>query len=150
MCCPLNSNPCVIINDSPIKLHSHQTADQPTTNADQFLWLGRVWSCKNYTLWLKRVSIPDQHPLYPWCIHAQIPFSQTYPRPSGWPIPALHDQPPTYSWYNYAHDAQYRTKPRSICLTSTLGLKWIIEANVMPTESLMRVQYPKYAYDPYC
>ena len=52
-----------------LKLHSHQTADQPTTNADQFLWLGRIWSGKkNHQLWLKSVSIPDQHPLYPRCI----------------------------------------------------------------------------------
>ena len=34
-------------------------------------------------------------------------------REKGWPIPALYDQPPTYSWCNYTHYAQYRTNPRS-------------------------------------
>ena len=52
---------------------------------------------KNYPLFLKSVSIPDQHPLYPrcnpWCTHAQIPLSPTYSRPSGLPILALLDQP---------------------------------------------------------
>ena len=36
---------------------------------------------------------------------------------------------PTYSWCNHAHYAQYRTNPDPI---STPGLKWIIQANVMP------------------
>ena len=56
---------------------------------------------------------PAVSALYPWCTNAQIPLFPTYPRPSGWPIPALYDQPPTYSWCNYAHYAQYRTNPRS-------------------------------------
>ena len=68
--------------------------------------------------------------------------------PFGWPIPALYDWP-TDSWYNYAHYAQYRTNPRSVCLVSTTGLKWIIKANVMSTDSLMKVQYPICAYGPY-
>ena len=34
-------------------------------------------------------------------------------RYTGTPIPALYDQPPTYSWCNHAHYAQYRTNPRS-------------------------------------
>ena len=29
------------VSCEPLKLHSHQTADQTPTNADQFLWLGR-------------------------------------------------------------------------------------------------------------
>ena len=29
-----------------LKLHSHQTPDQPPLIPDQFLWLGRVWSGK--------------------------------------------------------------------------------------------------------
>ena len=58
-------------------------------------------------------SAPAVSALYPWCTHAQIPLFPTYPRPSGWPIPALHDQPPTYSRCNYALNAQYRTNPRS-------------------------------------
>ena len=99
-----------------VKLHSHQTADQPPTNADQFLWLGRVWSGKKLpALYEERIyprSTPAVSALYPWCTNAQIPLFTTYPRPSGWQIPALYDQPPTYSWYNYAHYAQYRTNPR--------------------------------------
>ena len=46
----------------------------------------------------KNVYIPDQHPLYLRCIpdapkQALIPLFPTYPRPSGWPIHALHGQP---------------------------------------------------------
>ena len=71
---------------------------------------------KNYPLWLKSVSIPDQHPLYPRCIPdapTPKPAHPDLPRPSGWPIPALYDQPPTYSWCNYAQYAQYGTNPRT-------------------------------------
>ena len=100
-----------------VKLHSHQTADQPPTNADQFLWLGRVWSGKKLPALIEERIYPRSTPavsaLYPWCTHAQIPLFPTYPRSSGWPIPVLYDQRPTYSWYNYAHYAQYRTNPRS-------------------------------------
>ena len=142
------------VKASNFKLHSHQTADQPTTNADQFLWLGRVWLGKKLTALIEERIYPRStfavSALYPWCTHAQIPLSPTYPRPSGRPITALHDQPPAYSWYNYAHYAQYRTNPRSVCLISTPGLKWIIQVNVMPIDSLMRVQYLKCAYGPYC
>ena len=92
-----------------LKLHSHQTADQPPTNADKFLWLGLVWSGKKLPALIEERIYPRSTPavsaLYPWCTHAQIPLFPTYPRPSGWPIPALHDQPPTYSWCNYAHYA---------------------------------------------
>ena len=80
-----------------LKLHSHQTADQPTTNADQFLWLSRVWSGKKLPALIEERIYPRSKPavsaLYAWCTHAQIPSSLTYPRPSDWPIPALHDQP---------------------------------------------------------
>ena len=100
-----------------VKLHSHQTADQPPTNADQFLWLGRLWLGKKLPALIEeRIfsrSTPAVSALYPWCTHAQIPIFPTYPRPSGWPIPVLHDQPSTYSWYNYARYAQYRNNPRS-------------------------------------
>ena len=91
----------------------NQTADQSPTTADQFLLLGRVWSGKKLPALIEERIYPDQPPLYPWCTHAQILLFTTYPRPSGWPIPALHDQSPTYSWCNYAHYAQYRTNPRS-------------------------------------
>ena len=77
----------------------------------------------NYPLWLKSVSIPDQHPLYPRCIPGAPTLKSrssrpTY-RPSGWPIPTLYDQPPTYSWYIYAHFAQYRTNPRSVWINNS-------------------------------
>ena len=128
-------------------LHSHKTAHQP----DQFLWLCRVWSGKKLPVLTEECIYPRSTPavsaLYPWCTHSQIPLFPTYPCLSGWPIPALHYQPPTYSWYNYA---QLTTNPRSVCLISTPGLKWIIQANVMPTDSLMRVQYPKFAHGLYC
>ena len=102
------------LNGQCFKLHSHQTPDQPPTNPDQFLLLGRVWSEKQLpALNEERIhprSTPAVSALYPWCTHAQIPLFATYPRPTGWPIPALHDQPPIYSWCNYA---QCRTNPRS-------------------------------------
>ena len=96
-----------------IKLHSHQTADQPTTNDNKFLWLCRVWSGKKLPALIEERIYPQSTPAvsapYPWCTHAQILLSSIYPRPSGWPI--LYNQPRTYSWYNYAHYAQYRTNP---------------------------------------
>ena len=98
------------------KLHSHQTPDQPPLIPDQFLWLGRVWSGKKLPALIEERIYPRSTPavsaLYPWCTRAQIPLFPTYTRPSGWPIPALYDQPPTYSWCNHAHYAQYRTNPR--------------------------------------
>ena len=100
-----------------IKLHSHQTPDQPPLIPDQFLWLGRVWSGKKWPALIEERIYPRWIPavsaLYPWCTHAQSPLFPTYTRPSGWPIPALYDQPPTYSWCNHAHYAQYRTNPGS-------------------------------------
>ena len=133
-----------------LKLHSHQTPDQPTLIPDQFWWLGRVWSGKKLPALIEEGIYPRSttavSALYPWCTLAQIPLFPTYPRPSDWPIPALHDQPPTYSWCNYANYAQYRTNPRS---DFHPGLRWIIQANVMPTDSLMWVQYPKCAHGPY-
>ena len=72
-----------------LKLHSHQTADQPPINADQFLWLDRVWSGKNDPLWLKSVSIPDQLPLYPRC----IPDAPTLKSRSSRPTPVLPADP---------------------------------------------------------
>ena len=115
------------------KLHSHQTPDQPPLIPDQFLWLGRVWSGKNYPLWLKSVSIPDKPPLYPRC----IPDAPTLKSRSSRPTPVLPaDQSPLCT-----------TNPRPIPdattlttlnigptpdLISTPGLKWIIQANVMP------------------
>ena len=136
-----------------LKLHSHQTPDQPPLFLDQFLWLGRVWSRKKLPALIEERIYPRSTPavpaLYPWCTHAQIPLFPTYTRPSGWPIPALHDQPLTYSWCNYAHYAQYRTTPDLIFIP---GLKRIIhcQANGMPKDSAMWVQYPKCAHGPYC
>ena len=105
------------IIQSNVKLHSHQTPDQPPLIPDQFLWLGRVWSGKKLPALIEECIYPRSTPavpaLYPWCTHAQIPLFPTYTRPSGWPIPALYDLPPTYSWCKYAHYAQYRTNPRS-------------------------------------
>ena len=135
---------------------------------DQFLWLGRVWSGKKLPALIEeRIyprSTPDVSLMHPRSNPA-LP-DNPHPRSSDWPIPALHYEPPTYCWYNYDHYAQYREKGRdltqsydkspytnrnvkrtnlrSVCLISTTGLKWIIQANVMPTDSLMRVQYPKW------
>ena len=44
---PRSSYDLLRAESSPtIKLHSHQTPDQPPLIPDQFLWLGRVWSGK--------------------------------------------------------------------------------------------------------
>ena len=65
------------------KLHSQMTADQPTTNADQFLWLGRVWSGKKIPDLIEERIYPRSTPavsaMYPWCTNAQIPLFPTYP-----------------------------------------------------------------------
>ena len=61
-----------------VKLHSHQTPNQPPTNADQLLWLGRVWSGKK----LKSVSIPDQFPLYLRCIPDAPTLKSRFSRPA--------------------------------------------------------------------
>ena len=68
---------------SNVKLHSHQTADQPPSSAVQFLWHGRV---KNYPLWMKSVSIPDQYQLYPRCIPdaPTLKSRSSRPTPSFW------------------------------------------------------------------
>ena len=133
------------------KLHSHQTADQPRRMPTNFYGLVGYDRVNNYPLWLKSVSIPDQHPLYP---HS-IPDAPTLKSPSSRPSPVLPaDQSPLCT-----------TNPRPIPDTTTLttlnigttpdlistpGFQWIIQANVMPTDSLMKVQYPKCAYGPYC
>ena len=138
-----------LISTPSLKLHSHQTADQPPTNPDQFLWLGRVWSEKKLpALIVERIyprSTPAISALYPWCIHAQIPLFPTYPR-----LPANQSPP-------------FTTNPRPIPDATTLttlnagptpdlisksGLKWTKQANLIPTDTLMCVQYPKYAHDP--
>ena len=63
-----------IIQHLDLKLNLHQTADQPTTNADQFLWLGRVWSGKKLPALIEERIYPRSTPavsaLYPWCTHA--------------------------------------------------------------------------------
>ena len=119
------------------------------TNANQFLW---IVGFDRVGLIVERIyprSTPPVSALYPWCPYAQITLFSTYPHPSGLSSPTLHDLPPTYSWNNYAHNAQYRTNPRYVCLISTPGLKWVIQANVTPPDSLMRVKYPEGAYRPY-
>ena len=83
---------------------------------------------KNYPLWFKSVSIPDQHPLYPRCISDAPTLKSRYTRPT----PALPaDQSPLCT-----------TNPRPIPDTTTLttlnigptpdlistpGFKWIIK-----------------------
>ena len=118
-----------------LKLHSHQTADQPTTNADKIVWLGRVWSGK-------KIPALIEERFYP---RSTLAVSLMHPRSN----PALLDLPPSFLLTNprsarptpdlsliqlqSIHYGQYRTNPRSVCLISTPGLKWIIQANVMPT-----------------
>ena len=142
-----------IVRTSPLSYIHIRQPTNPRPMPTNFYGLVGFDRVKIYPLWLKSVSIPDQNPLYPRC----IPDAPTLKSRSSRPFPSFrltnprYTRPtPTYSWYNYAHYAQYRTNLRSVCLISTLGLKWINQANVMPTDSLMRFQYPKCAYDPYC
>ena len=104
---------------------------------------------KNYPLWLQSVSIPDQPPLYPRC----IPDAPTLKSRCSRPTPVLPaDQSPLCT-----------TNPRPIPDATTLttlnigptrdlisGLKWIIQANGMPTDSAMFGSVPKCAHGPYC
>ena len=104
---------------------------------------------KNYPLWLKSVSIPEQPPLYPHC----VPDAPTLKSRSSRPTPVLPaDQSPLCT-------TNPRLIPDATTLTtlnidttpdliSTIGLKWIIQANVLPTDSVMRV--PKCAHGSYC
>ena len=135
-----------------LKLHSYQTADQPPTNADQFLRLGRVRSDKKLPPLPPLIEEHIYPPLYPRCIPdvPSLKYRSSRPTPSfRLTNPRSARQVPTSSWFNYAHYAQYRTSPWSVCLMSTPSLKWIIQANVMPIDSNY-VQYPKCAYGPYC
>ena len=70
-----------------LKLHSHQTADQPPTNADQFLWLGMVGSSKKLPALIEERIYPRSTPAvsaqYSRCTYAQIPLFPTYPSSSG-------------------------------------------------------------------
>ena len=79
------------------KLYSHQTADQPPTNADQFLWLGRVWSGKKLPALIEKRIYPRSttvvSALYPWCTHAQIPLFPTYPLLSADQFPLFTTNP---------------------------------------------------------
>ena len=73
---------------------------------------------KNYPLWLKSVSIPDHHPLYPRC----IPDAPTLKSRSPRPIPVLPtDQSPLCT-----------TNPRPIPVTATLT-----KLNIGPTPICM-------------
>ena len=132
-------------------IHTRQPTN-PRQMPTNFYGLVGYDGVKNYSLLLKSVYIPDQQPLYPRC----IPDAPTLKSRSSRPTPSFRltnsrsSRPtPTYSWYNYAHYAQYRTNPRSVCLVSITGLKWIIKANVMSTDILMRVQHPICTYGPY-
>ena len=68
-----------------VKLHSHQTADQPRPIPTNFYGLVGYDRVKNYPLWLKSVYIPDQPPLYPRC----IPDAPSLKYRSFRPIPVL-------------------------------------------------------------
>ena len=128
-----------------LKLHSHQTADQPPTNADRFLSLGRVWSGKRLPALIEERIYPRSTPA--------VSLMHPHSNPA---LPDLHPSfrltnprsvrpTPTYSWCNYAHYAIGPTPD----LISTPGLNWRIQANVMPTDSVMWVQYTKCAHGPY-
>ena len=115
-----------------LKLHTRRPTN-PRSFPTNFYGLVGYDRVKNYPLWLKSVSIPDKPPLYPRC----IPDAPTLKSRSSRPTPVLPaDQSPLCT-----------TNPRPIPdattittlnigptpdLISTPGLKWIIQANVMP------------------
>ena len=102
-------------------------------------------------LFYESVSIPDQPPLYP----RYIPDAPTLLSCSFRPTTVLPaDQSPLCT-------TKFRPFPDATTLItlnigptpdliSTSGLKWIIQANVIPTDSGMFVQYPKCVHGPYC
>ena len=109
-------------------IHTRPTHDQcrPIFMA----WSGMI-GLKNYPLWLKSVSIPDQPPLYPRCIPDAPTLKSRSSRLTPPVLPV--DQSPLCT-----------TNPRPIPdantpttlnigptpdLISTPGLKWIIQAN---------------------
>ena len=98
--------------------YSHQTADQPRPMSTNFYGLVGYDRVKNNPLWMKSVSIPDQHPLYPRC----IPDAPTLKSRSSRPTP-VHpaDQSPLCT-----------TNPRPIPDTTTLTT-----LNIGPTPDLI-------------
>ena len=130
-----------------LKLHSHQTPDQPPLIPDPiFIGLVGYDRVKNYPLWLKSVSIPDKPPLYPRCISDAPTLKSRSSRPT--PVlpadqsPLCTTNPRPYSWCNHAHYAQYRINPRS-------NFDSLPQMN-NSSKCNAGVQYPKCAHGPYC
>ena len=78
---------------------------------------------KNYPLWLKSVSIPDQHPLYPRCIHDAPTLKSRSSRPTP-VLPA--DQSPLCT-----------TNPRPIPDATTLTT--LTTLNIRPIPDLIQL-----------
>ena len=104
---------------------------------DQFLWLGRVWSGKM----IEERIYPRLTLLY----LRFIPDAPTLKSRSSRPTPILPADLSPLCTINPRPipDATTLNVGPTPDLISTPGLKWIIQANVMPTDSLMWVQYPK-------
>ena len=109
-----------------MKLHSYQTADHPPTNADQFYVLVGYDRVTNYSLWLKSVSIPDQHPLYPRGISDAPKLKSRSSRPS--PVLPADQSPLCTTNSQPIPDTTTLTTlttlnigpPRPVCLINTL------------------------------
>ena len=102
---------------------------------------------KSYPLWLKSVIFPDQPPLYPRLIRDVPSLISRSSRPS--PVLPADQSPLCTTNPRPIHDATTLTTLNigpSPDLISATGLKWIIQANVMPTDSVMWVQYPHMAH----
>ena len=115
-----------------LKLYSHQTADQPRPMPTNFYGLGGYDRVKKLPALSEERIYPRStsavSALYPWCTHAQTPLFPSYPHPSDWPIPALHDQPRPIPDTTTLTTLNIGPTPD---LISTPGLQWIIQANVM-------------------
>ena len=116
-----------IFNEYTVKIPSHQTADNPRPMPTNFYWLvGYDRVKKNIRSdWRAYLS-----PINTRCISVvSLMHQRSNPalpdlHLSFWPTNPRSARPtPTYSWYNYAHYAQYWTNPRFVCLISTPGLK---------------------------
>ena len=137
-----------------LKLHSHQTTDQPATNADHFFFLlGWVWSGKKLPALIEERIYPRSTPavsqLYPWCTHAQIPLFPTNPVLPADQSPLCTTNPRPIP--DATSLSTLNIGPTPICMLDFQSQpQMIYSSKCNATDSLMRVQYMKCAYFSYC
>ena len=107
-------------------IHTRQPTN-PRSMPTNFYGLVGYDRVKNYPLWLKSVSIPDQHPLYPRCIPDAPTLQSRSPRPT--PVlptdqsPLCMTNPRPIPDTNTLTTLNIGPTPDQVCLISTPGLK---------------------------